>query len=166
MSTGIICKIKLDPFYQEFLKGYFDNYEIVFSFPREEIEDLKLVSKFKKLLMNPPNAYKPFPDDERTFLIEVPEMKDKDPLFNNYISECRNEVFTHSIHNAWRNHYHRVICTYRNQDFDYQDCIKTYMDEFKISDQYFDRLVKEYKKWRNLIKVRKFQKRERARANA
>lgn len=160
MSSGIICKIRLDPFYQEFLRGYYENYEIVFKFPREDADELEIARKFNRLLMAPPCDYKPIKDDQNTFLVEVPYFKDKDPFWNNYISTIRNESLANAIHRAWRAQFHEKMDEFRNLGFEFKDCIYLYMDEFRISACFYDRLIKDLQRWRSIKRNKKYRQKE------
>ena len=158
MSSGIITKIKLEPFYQEFLRGYYRNCEPVFKFPRHDCDELGLALKFINLLTPAPDDFKPENFGKDEFLIEVPDFHDRDPFYCNYISPCRNEKFIKKVDEQQKNHFHERLAQLRNTGFEYQDCIDIYMDELQINQQYFDRLLKDYSRWRTRLRVQKFRK--------
>jgi len=158
MSSGIITKIKLESFYQQFLRGYYRNTDLVFKFPRYDCDELGLALKFINLLIPAPDNFKPASFGKDEFLIEVPEFHDRDTFYCNYISPVRNEKFVKKIDEQQRNHFHERLAQLRNDGYEYQDCIEIYMDEFGIDQQYFDRLVKDYCRWRDRLRLQKFRK--------
>lgn len=158
MSSGIITKIKLEPFLQEFLRGYYRCEEPIFKFPRYDNDDLGLALKFINLLTPSPRDFKPINYYLDEFLIEVPEMHDRDPFYCNYISVIRNEKFVKKILEQQKNHFHERLSILRNDGYEYDDCVEIYMDEFKISTCFTDRLTKDYQRWRNRLRLQKFRK--------
>lgn len=161
MSTGIICKIKLDPFLQEFLRGYYQCNNTVFKFPREDgaklyVDELGVASYFKYLLKPAPADFKPIDYGNYTFMIEVPKMDMKDPFYCNYISEKGQRLFEAKIHRAYRFQFHDEMEKHRSAGWDYKDCIELFMDDFNIMDKHTDRLTKDFQRWRNLRRRRKF----------
>jgi hypothetical protein len=156
MSSGIISKIRLEPFYQQFLRGFYKNNDTVFKFPREDADELALARKFNQLLMPPPNGYKIHNDDEYTFLIEVPYQAEKSAFYFNYISLRRNTIFVEAIEKAYRFHFHEKMMEYRNQGYSYKQCAELFIDEYNINCLYIDRAIKDFQRWKIAISVKKY----------
>jgi len=158
MSSGIFCKLKLDPFLQEFLRGYYNSNGLVFKFPREDCDELRLAKKFNDLLTSPPDNFKPQNFGEKEFLIEVPFQENKDPFYFNYITEVGNEKIAKKIFEAYRDYYYDQIREMRSKGWtEYKDIVEIFMDKLNISRKYFDRLLKDYQRWRIIKNNKKYQ---------
>lgn len=161
MSSGIICKIRLEPFLQEFLRGYFRWNNQVFNFPRRDLnvsadDELGISRRFINLLTPPPENFKPVDFGTHTFMIEIPYMQDKEPFYYNYISEVRNNAFEEKIRQMQRFHFRERMAELRNDGYEYKTCVEIYMDELNISQNFYDRLIKDANRWRNKLRVKKF----------
>lgn len=158
MSSGIFCTIKLDPFLQEFLRGYYNCANLVFKFPREDADELHLAKKFNDLYDIPPVNYKPFNFGEWEFRIEVPYQDNKDPFYCNYLSKNTMEILANKVFKAFRDDFYDFIMDKRAKGWEeYKDIVLLYMECRRISPQYFDRLIKDYQRWRNIKKNKKYQ---------
>ena len=158
MSSGIICKLKIEPFFQEFLRGYYRCNSPVFKFPRYDYDELGLALKFNNLLSPAPDNFKPVSFGEDEFLIEVPDFHDRDPFYCNYISPLRNDKFVKKLDIQQKNHFHERMAQLRIEGYEYQDCVEIYMDDFGINQKFADRLLKDYSRWRTKLRVQKFRK--------
>ena len=155
--TGIYVTIRLDPFLQQFLRGYFECDEVVFSFPRQSGK-CWLPIAFKTALWYPPRNYKPLSFGEETFRIEIPEMKDKDPEYHNYISERANAEFSQAV----RLFYNSVSYSF----FDEAKCarygpkaiISMLIDRYSIDAIYEDRIARDYSRYNWNIRARRLRK--------
>lgn len=155
--TGIYATIHLDPFLQQFLRGYFECDEVVFSFPRQSGK-CWLPIAFKTALWYPPRNFKPRTFGAETFRIEIPEMKDKNPEFHNYISERSNTEFCQAV----RSFYYSVSYSF----FDEAKCarygpkaiISMFIDRYSIDAFYEDRVARDYSRYNLNIRVKKFRK--------
>jgi len=157
MSSGILTRIRLEPFYQQFLRGYYQISEPVFKFPRADADELCLAYKFNNLLMPSPPNYKTPDFGEEMFIIETPFQPDKDPFYYNYISTTRNEVLARAIEKAYRFYFHERMKDFRNGGFSYKECVNLFLDECNIDSKYSDRAIKDYQRWKILVSVRKNQ---------
>jgi hypothetical protein len=156
MGSGIITKIRLEPFYQQFLKGYYHEFDIPFKFPREDADELHLAVKFNNMLMPSPPGYKNQNFGIYEFLIEVPYQKEKDPFFYNYISLRRNTIFAERIEMAYKYHFHEEMMKLRNLGYTYKNCVELFMDELHIDAEYYDRCIKDFQRWKNAVSVKKY----------
>lgn len=155
--TGIYVTIRLDPFLQQFLRGYFECDEVVFSFPRQSGK-CWLPIALKAALWYPPRDYKPLSFGEETFRIEIPEMKDKDPDYHNYISHRANSEFSRAV----RLFYNSVAYSF----FDEAKCarygpkaiISMFIDRFSIDTIFEDRVARDYSRYNLNMRVKKFRK--------
>jgi len=143
-GSGIYVVIKLDPFYQHFLREHFNQRdEIVFSFPKGH----DLLKKFEILLTKYP-LDKSQPDHgESKFMIEVPYMQHKNPYVYNYISETRNNILGATIKNFTKMIFHEHMNKYAKVGFQKKQCIEIFMEEYNIDPKYQDRLTKDYQRW-------------------
>lgn len=158
MSTGIICKIKLDPYFQQFLRGYYRIESLIFKFPREDYDELHIARIFNDLLDSPPKDFKPESFGKNEFLIEVPFQDHKDPFYCNYLSQTANEKFAKKVFEAFRDDFYDFIKEKRAIGWkEYKDIIELYMDNRQIDTKYFDRLTKDYQRWRIIKNKRKYQ---------
>lgn len=157
MSSGIICKMKLEPFYQQFLRGYYRNVNPVFNFPRADGDELEIAQKLNHLLSPPPIDFKNKEYGENTFLVEVPILRSKDPFYNNYLSEKATEKLTNHIAKSFRFYFHTRMKEYHNLGFGYKESVELFMDENDIDPTYYSRCIKDLQRWRNIVHVKKYQ---------
>jgi len=158
MSTGICCKIKLDPFLQEFLRGFYSCSSIVFKFPKENQDELHLAKKFNDLLDSPPADFKPDDFGDKTFMIEVPYIENRDPFYWNYLSKTSNEKLSKKIFEAYRDYYYDFIREKRSKGWcEYKDIVDLFIDKMRLNQKYYDRLTKDYQRWRIIKNNKKYQ---------
>jgi hypothetical protein len=158
MSSGIFCTIKLDPFLQEFLRGYYNCNSIVFKFPREDADELHLAKKFNDLFDNPPRDFKPFIFGNWEFRIEIPYQVHKDPFYFNYLSIRTMQILSKKVFDAWRDDYYDFIREKRSKGWhNYKDIVELYMEARRISPEYYDRLIKDYQRWRTIKNNKTYQ---------
>ena len=153
--TGIYATIKLDPFLQQFLRGYFECDEIVFSFPRQSGK-CWLPLAFKAALWYPPFHYKPQSFGDWTFKIEIPEMKDKDPMSHNYISERANDEFCQSVKLFYNSVAYAFFAEARIARYGAKSIISMFIDRYSIDPAYEDRVARSYSRYNLNTRVKKF----------
>jgi hypothetical protein len=156
MGSGIITKIRLEPFYQQFLRGYYHEVEVPFKFPREDADELHLAVKFNNLLIPPPSGYKIQNFGVFEFVIEVPYQREKDPFFYNYISLRRNAIFVNDIETAYKFYFHEEMMRLRNLGYSYKNCVELFMDELHIDGEYEDRCIKDFQRWKTAVSTKKY----------
>jgi len=157
MSSGILTHIRLEPFFQTFLRKYFDNEDpTVFSFPN----DHDLLRRIEVLLRSSPPSYRAPKETDLLFRIELPSMRHKNPLYHNYISEAAEKVFVREIRSFFNMVFHEKMALYRNAGFEYKDCITIFQDEYDLPAESSDRLIKEFQRWRNKIRKQKIRQKQ------
>lgn len=149
--------MKLEPFYQQFLRGFYRNNNPVFEFPREDGDELEIARKFNYLLMPPPCDYKNKDFGESSFLLEVPFQKGKDPFYYNYLSEKATERLIIHIDKSYRWYFHTRMKEYHCTGFGYKESVELFLDENNINPVFYDRCIKDLQRWRILVRVKKFQ---------
>lgn len=155
MSSGIFIKIRLDEYYQMFLRGYYKENDRIFKFPREDSDILGLAFKFNNLLMLAPSNSKPVDYGCENFFIEVPYQQNKDPFYYNFLSQKRNEIFFKDIRRAYKFHFEEKMMDYRDAGYDYKSCVELFQDEYNIDPKYFARGIKHYDRWKIKVAVQK-----------
>jgi hypothetical protein len=160
MPSGVFTSFKLDPFFQQFLRSYFDqSEELVFHFPKGE----DLLRKLEVLLRPVPENYKPRKHDW-LFHVELPYMKYKDPRTHNYLSETSGKIFARNIRDFFETVFHEKVSEYRNAGFEYKDCVYIFMEEFHLPVSATDRLIKDFQRYRNRIRYREYYKKRKSKS--
>lgn len=158
MTSGIYTTVRLDPFYQEFLRAQFNQWDPVFTFPRGH----DLVIRLERYLTQPPNDFKvkqnPFGDE--TFRIEIPFMELKNPAYYFYLSDRKMKLFQQRVRDFFREIFHEEIRKYRSKNFNKNEAIICFMEDFQISERYEDRLIKAYNRYIDLERHRRFRRRK------
>jgi hypothetical protein len=153
--TGIYVTIRLDPFLQQFLRGYYECNEVVFSFPRQSSK-CWLPLALKTALWFPPLNFKPQTYGEETFRIEIPEMKDKDPDYHNHISDRANMEFCRSV----RSFYNSVVYSFfdeaKHAKYGAKSIVSMFIDRYQIDAIYEDRVARDYSRYNLNLRVKKF----------
>jgi hypothetical protein len=152
MSSGIYVTIRLEPFLQDFLRAHFNCNNGVFSFPKGE----DLCNKMQRLLRTLPETYKSEDYGLYNFEIEIPYMHDKDPFYYRYLSVAAQNAFVERIKDYFEEVFHERIVELRHDGHEKKECIEIFLDEHNLSIQYYDRLIKDYQRWRNRIVNQKF----------
>jgi hypothetical protein len=153
MPTGVVCRIKLDPFYQAFLRSRFEQKDIdVFSFPKGH--DLSLLFQF--LLKPKPSDPELIEPAEWVFGIDVPYMEHKNPFTYNYISKTRTIILASRIMRYWKMVSHDIISESRRKGMEKKEVIYFLLEELELSDDYMDRIEREYSRYLLEERQRKF----------
>jgi hypothetical protein len=156
MGSGRYITIKLDPFYQEFLRGHFNWYDPVFAFPKGH----DLLKRLEYYLTPPPKDWKLQDFGEWTFRIEIPLMEWKDADCYNYLSERKNKMFEIAVREYYRVIMHTEIGKAIKDHVPKNDIIFCFMDDFNISQDYYDRIIKDFDRWIKLEKMRRYRRKK------
>lgn len=151
MSSGIFCTIKLDPFYQRFLRKQFDDFNPVFNFPKGH--DLSLRFQF---YLSTKSASKPDKYGIEEFRIEVPYMEHKSPLYYNYMSPNFQHKFQSRVREFWRDVSHELLGKWNRYGFNREECIQKLMEEFDFTPDDEERVRREWKRYRETERLRRF----------
>jgi len=157
--TGITVTIRLDPFLQQFLRGYFECNAIVFSFPRQSRKQWLTIA-LKAALWYPPENYKPQTWGEETFIIEIPEMNEKDPLSQNYISERANAEFTRAIKTFYEGVVYQFFDEMKVARYGAKSIVALFVDRYGINDKFEDRIARDFSRYNNTIRNKKFREKD------
>ena len=154
MAPRVTIIISLDPFLQEMLRGIYDNYNKVFSFPNGD----DLIVRLRNLLRPLPEDYASMDFKDRAFEIEIPASPSRDPFYYRYLSKTAMKVFEKKVKEFARMVFHERMTELRNDGYEYKDSIDLFMDEFQISPDHTDRITKDYYRWRSNLRVKKYRK--------
>ena len=157
MASGIYTKVKLHPFYQEFLRGYFQQHELVFKFPKKH----DLLTRLEQFVsIQPENRETDWISDKdcNAFLIELPYMEHKDPFYYNYISQNKSRLYAHRVREFFRDVYHEFVGRLERDGFYREEIIYIFLEEFHISPDYTDWLKKELYLYKKSLSARKHRK--------
>jgi len=161
MAKENYCVIKLDPFYQAFLRTRFDqdggNRNGVFSFDKGH--DLNLLLQF--LVKPKPPGFKGQYYGAETFRIAVPAMEHKNPDTYNYLSEDRQLILVKRILRYWKMVSHDIITEGRRRGIEKKDMVYMILDELDLPEYYADRIEREYSRYLHEERNRKYIKRHR-----
>ena len=155
MSSGIFVTIKLDLFLQSFLRGYFRNNNIVFSFPKESRKNY-LPGVLKLCVDYPPAQIQPRDLGESEFKIELPLWADKNPYSQNYISERANVEFERAIADFYYPIAYSEFQEMRAVNLKGPTIVNLFMDKYNLPEEFRDRLLRDYTRFCNYIAQRKF----------
>lgn len=156
MASGYFVTIKLEPFYQQFLRQQFSQHDIVFTFPAKH----DLVKRLEAFLTKAPDNYKPAPRTEATFMISLPYMEHKSVAVYNYISAEKNRLFNSRVREYFHLVFHDHIIRYRKEGFYRKEIISIFLDDFKIEPKYSDRIEKEFNRYLKKEKNRRYNKKK------
>ena len=154
MSSGIYVNISLDPFLQAFLRGYFRNDDIIFSFPRESRKNY-LPGVLKFCVDYPPADYEPRNFGKTEFKIELPQWSDKDPFSQNYLSKRANIEFENAVKEFYYPIFYANMNEARSVGLRGPSAVSIFMDRYKIPEDFSDRLKRDYTRFCNYIAGRK-----------
>lgn len=143
--SGIICTIKLDPFYQAFLCRQFGYIETapVFAFPKGH--DLSL--RFQFYLSVPPRNYQTPDYGDWTFKIEIPFMEHKSANYYRFMSQKQQANFQARIRAFWKDVSHEIIGKEKRAGFLKEEIIQKLMEDFGFEENYRDRIRRDYSRY-------------------
>lgn len=163
-KSGIITTAYIDPFYQNFLKEMFDQRNsAVIEFPKNHILQKSLV-----LLLKPHPEIPEFPDNYNKAwkcAISVPYSQEKDPYYFNYISKRGNNLLSSKIRDFYMIIAHDEMIKYRNQGYEHKDVVVLFMDQYNIDMKYYDRVLKDWQRFRNKFRQKKYRKKQHKSSN-
>jgi hypothetical protein len=143
MASGIITTVKLEPFYQQFLKSHFECNELVFSFPKEH----DLQSALNLLLTKNPQKNTYLDYGSFTFRIELVYLKTKNIRYNNFISERASSLFASKVRNFYGMIFHEFYSSlYRS--FKHKDIVYLWIEKHGFSESSYDRIEREARRYR------------------
>jgi hypothetical protein len=144
MSSGIYCTLKLDPFYQAFLRSRFQvPDDQVFRFSKGH--DLSL---FFQAMLRPAPPHFEDPDfGEDTFIVEIPFMEHKNPATYRYVSPERMVMFSSRVMRYWKMIAHDIISQARKMGMEKKEIIFYLLEELEIPLQYSDRVERDYSRY-------------------
>ena len=154
MPSGIYTTIQLDTFFQEFLRAQFNQFDPVFTFSKGH----DLLLRMERYLTSPPEDFKPVSYGDETFRIELPYMEHKNPNVHFYMSDRKQKLFSARVRDYFREIFHEEIRKYRSKNFNKNEAIICFMEDFKISEQYEDRLIKAYNRYMDIERARRFRR--------
>lgn len=156
---GIYVTIQLDKFLQVFLRGKYDNFEIIFKFPRASQKNY-IPFSIEEALWYPPKDYKPKEFGEKAFKIELPEMSSKDPQSMNYISDTAMNGLQRIIQNFYYKDWYTHIDKMLAAQFSKTEIINEFIERYSIPEKYRDRLDRDYSRYKNHHYIKAWRKRE------
>jgi hypothetical protein len=148
MSSGIYVTVKLDPFYQQYLRGLYNCFDEIFCFPRASRREYLLYSIIP-LLWYPPKDFR-LPDcDKESFKISLPINDSKNVLAMNYISERGIMTFIGIIKDFYYARWYefcdqRFFCGWGPYDI-----VDDFIEKYKIDPGYRERLLKDFTRFKN-----------------
>lgn len=151
-----VCVIRLDPFYQAFLRARFDQTGSNTAFEFNKGHDLSLLFQF--LLKPKPAGCKLPIYGPETFKIAIPAMEHKNPATYNYLSEERQQVLVKRIMGYWKLVSHDVIAEGRRRGVPKKDMVYLLLDEMDLPEYYADRIEREYSRYLHEERNRKYLK--------
>ena len=144
MSSGIHVTLKLDPFYQAFLRARFQIPEgEPFRFSKGH--DLSLF--FQAMLRPLPADFRETDYGQWAFRIEIPYMEHKNPLTYRYISPERMVMFSSRVMRYWKMIAHDIITQARKMGMEKKEIIFFLLEELDIPLQYSDRVERDYSRY-------------------
>jgi len=153
MSSEIYCTLKLDPFYQAFLRARFQVPEgEPFRFSKGH--DLSLF--FQAMLRPVPRDFVQPDFGKDAFVIEIPLMEHKSAQVYRYVSPERNVMFSSRVMRYWRMIAHDVITQARRMGMEKKEVIFFLLEELDIPIQYSDRVEREYSRFLQEERQRRF----------
>jgi hypothetical protein len=159
MASEYTTTVKLDPFFQRFLRAQFEQEnDDVFVFPSRH--DFNALLAF--LVQPVPGDYSPPNYGDWTFRIALPHMEHKNVETYNYLPVKAQQTFSNKVRRYMNRQFHdelgEAICRHgftRTEAIDYL----AYSFGFLAED--YDRLLKEYQRWRKAENMRKWRRRKR-----
>lgn len=157
LYSGIFVVCRIDPFYQQFLRAQFKQKQIIFRFPHNH--DLEVALK-TYLTNHKPETDKPTPTGNEAFRLAIPPMDHKDPREYNKLSDKKQQLLADKIKRYYRHVIHDEIGRLRQKGFHVNEIIYIILEDFNFNFRYYDRVEKEYKRWLNSQRLKRFRQRE------
>lgn len=143
MASGIITTVKLEPFYQQFLKTHFECNELVFTFPKGHDLQQRLTAL---LIKNPhPHAYLDY--GKYTFRIELYTVSSKDIRQHNYISETASSIFASKVRDFYSMIFHEFYAGLYKK-FTHKEIVYLWIEKYNFSESAYDRIERDARRYR------------------
>lgn len=143
MASGIITTVKLEPFYQQFLKSQFECNELVFTFPKGH--DLQTALT---LLLNKNPYGNAYPDyGTQSFRIELYYSRTKDIRIFNYISERAGNMFASKVHEFYGMVFHEFYAKHY-RTFNHKDIVYLWLEKNRFDESHYDRIERDARRYR------------------
>lgn len=150
MASGIFINIRLEVFYQRFLRGYFNNNNIVFTFPKRSA--YKWNELLHWLVNYPPANLKIKDYGEENFRVELPWAEHFDIQSRNHMSERSQEIFRRQVRSFYLNTMFAFIDELvHKQKLTKKDAMDRFMEMHQMADLNDDRVKKEVQRYRQRI---------------
>lgn len=136
-------ELRLDPFYQTFLRAHFQQNEIVFEFPKAH----PLVIKLEYLLSKNPPDFKPSPTDptdNEIFKIAIPNMEYKNADYYNYLSDKSKKHMVLAIKDFYKFIVNEEIIRARNKGIPKLMIVDKIIEDFNLTEFDPERISRAY----------------------
>ncbi len=144
MASNVYVTFKLDPFYQTFVRAYYDQFDLLFEFPKKD--EFNILLDF--LVMKQPGTPKSIDYGEHSFHVRLPNMEYKNVLVYNYISSTGSKLFVDRIEDLFKLIFHKhVDQAIHKIGLKKKDAIHTFMDKFNMGEYDPERLNKNYQRY-------------------
>lgn len=166
-STGIYVTIELEKFKQDVIRGIYNCYDIIFSFPDcHKTDYFKMKYLFYELLQKTPVNEKlkftsPFKIEIPNINIDIPDEQKhlrKDPFSYCYLSDNARMVFDFHLDSIVKYYIRQYYIKYDHESGNRLMTIRMTMTKLKLEEEHFERMIKEYsrfKSWAGMQKKRK-----------
>lgn len=153
MSSQIYVTLKLDPFYQAFLRARF---QVPPGEPFRFSKGHDLSLFFQAMLRPLPADYREPDFGQNAFVVEIPWMEHKNPLTYRYVSPERNVMFCGRVMRYWKMVAHDIIYQARKMGMEKKEIIFFLLEELEIPLQYSDRVERDYSRYLAEERTRQF----------
>lgn len=167
MSSGIYVTIELDKYKQDVMRGIFDHQEVIFSFPDcKKTDYFKMKYLLYELLQKTPVNDKlkfiaPFHIEVPNINLEIPDEQKhmrKDPFAYCYLSDTARMVLDLHIDNTVQYYVRNYFKKYDLDCGSSKQSILMTMTKLNISTEHFDRMIKEYSRFKSWVGMQKKRK--------
>lgn len=170
MASPIYVVLRLEPFYQLFLRSYFNCENIIFEFPKKG----NFNNLLAHLVLKPPRENSPAkkPASEYDFKVALPYMEHKDVFCYNYISNYSMHIFQSKVHIFFKLIFHTEMdISVHKLKLSKIQSVRIFVEKYNLNVDNQERLVKgyyryekrllnEYYKWNSNKRVRKHRNKE------
>ncbi len=144
MPSDYSVTIKLDPFLQDFLRGYFQQPDGNFVFPKASDFNLKI-----SMLLSKSSASNCIVDveKEKRFTIQLWNNEYKNVQVYNNLSQRNSDILSEHIYAFFKVIFHEEVNKLRNIGFNKQESVLVFMSNYSLVEDYYDRLIKAYQRY-------------------
>lgn len=148
MASNVYVTFRLDPFYQTFLRAYFDQYELLFEFPKRN--EFNILLEF--LVMKQPATQKKMEYGDESFNVRLQNMEYKNVVVYNYISKAGHKAFIERVEDLFKLIFHKhVDQAIHRAGLKKKAAIHLFMDKYEMGEYNSDRLTKNYQRYENRL---------------